>query len=286
MKARRPNKKRNALLVFEFLTKEASKRLISGDNDGSNKIISIMKKAYAAGTELHKEYRLANALLVTSVSSQAVASRIMNEAKVTSQKIDDSKLNAEKTELIKQIEKYVDPTGSIYEAQLSDYKLRSTIGTLLSDWRTGSEDFAKFAQYEDQVMEHLISKRTISESGTHDEHDNMSQGERRALISIMSRKLEDRWGNSLNKDQKSLLRDYALAKEPTTLINKLNRIREEAIKCLEECKSNDPKESYFNNRLAESKKVIEDKKFDVVDDDAVSLGLLYLKLVAESKEES
>jgi hypothetical protein len=288
MGARRTNKKRNALLVFEFLTKEASRRLVAGDNDGSNKVLSVLKQAYAFGTELHKEYRLANALIVTNVSSSSVASRILTEARNASKNLDHSKLAAEKTQLIARIEKLVDPTGAIYEAQLPDYRLRSTIGNLLSDWRNGTDDIGRQAQYEDQLIEHLTVKH-VDEVLEDDAADKMSVGERRALISVMSRKLEERWGNALTKDQKSLLRDYVLAKDPSQLLTKLNRIREDAMKSIDSC-SNIPGSTseYFTKRLSESKQAIAGKSFEVVDDAAVSLGLLYLKLIAESaeKEES
>lgn len=288
MGARRTNKKRNALLVFEFLTKEASRRLVAGDNEGSNKVLSVIKQAYAPGTELHKEYRLANALLVTSVSSAAVASRILTEARNASKALDHEKLDGEKTQLIVSVEKLVDPSGALYEAQLSDYRLRSTIGNLLSDWRSGTDDIGRQAQYEDQLIEHL-TYRPVSEAVEEDEADKMSVGERRALISVMSRKLEERWGNALTKDQKSLLRDYVLAKDPTQLLDKLNRIREDAMKSIDVCASVPGSTSeYFTRRLSESKQAIADKQFEAVDDESISLGLLYLKLIAESaeKEES
>lgn len=289
MRARRTNKKRNALLVFEFLTKEASRRLVAGDNEGSNKVLSVIKQAYAPGTELHKEYRLANALLITSVSSSSVASRILTEARNASKALDHDKLDAEKTQLIVSIEKLIDPTGAIYEAQLSDYRLRSTIGNLLSDWRNGTDDIGRQAQYEDQLIEHLTFKPVSAEAVEEDEADKMSMGERRALISVMSRKLEERWGNALTKDQKSLLRDYVLAKDPTQLLTKLNRIREDALKSIDECSTIPGSTTeYFSRRLSESKQAIAGKQFETVDDESVSIGLLYLKLIAESaeKEES
>lgn len=285
MKVRRTNKKRNALLVFEFLTKEASRRLIAGDNDGSNKVLTVLKQAYVSGTELHKEYRLANALLVTSVSSSSVASRILTEARNASKSIDHEKLDIEKTQLIAKIEKLIDSSGALYEAQLSDYRLRSTIGNLLSDWRNGPLDIGRQAQYEDQLIEHLTAKQENLNAECEEDSEKLSIGERRALISIMSRKLEERWGDALNKDQKSLLRDYVLSKDPTQLLGKLNKIREDAIKSIDSCE-NIPgsKSEYFTKRLSESKKAISNRLFETVDDESVSLGLLYLKLIAESSE--
>ncbi len=284
MTARRPNKKRNALLAFEFLTKEASRRVVAGDNDGADRVISLIKECFAPGTELHRELRLARSLCVTRVSSPAVAAHILTEARVITRKIDGAKVNAEKTQLIARVEREVDPSGIVYEESLPNYRLLSTIGTLISDWRTGSDDLTRIAAYEDQLMEHLTSV-DAAEVLAEDATANMSAGERRALIAIMSRKLEEKWGGSLTKDQKSLLREYVLAKEPETLLERLRSIQTSAVKCLDECRVLPEKTDYFVERVDDSKHAIASHVIDEVNDETVGLGLLYLKLIAEAAEE-
>src|SRR5574338_1233297 len=148
MSARRPNKKRNALLVFEFLTKEASRRVVAGDTDGAERVISVIKEAFAPGTELHRELRLARSLYVTKVSNHAVAAHILTEARNVSKKLAAKRLDEEKTQLIARIERDLDQSGTLYEEQHPNYRLLATIGTLLSDWRVGTEDLGRVAHYE------------------------------------------------------------------------------------------------------------------------------------------
>ncbi len=284
MSARRPNKKRNALLVFEFLTKEASRRVVAGDNDGAGRVISLIKEAYATGTELHRELRLARSLYVTKVSSPAVAAHILTEARSASKSLDVRRLDSEKTNLIARIERDLDQSGTLYEEQHTDYRLLATIGTLLSDWRAGSDDLQRIAEYEDHLMEHLTTPITVSVV-EEDPSDKMSVGERRALIAIMSRKLEEKWGRSLTKDQKSLLREYVLAKNVSTLLERIRSIQSEAIKCLDTCRTMAEKTDYFVGRVEESKKTIVGHVINEVNDETVGLGLLYLKLIAETTEE-
>lgn len=284
MSARRPNKKRNALLVFEFLTKEASRRVVAGDNDGASRVISLIKEAFAPGTELHRELRLARSLFLTRVSSPAIAAHILTEARGASKNLNAGKLESEKTRLIARIERDVDQSGTLYEEQHTDYRLLATIGTLLSDWRVGSHDLQRIAQYEDQLMEHLTTP-VVVESAVEDPSDKMSPGERRALIAIMSRKLEEKWGRSLTKDQKSLLREYVLAKDTSMLLERIRSIRESAIKCLDTCQTMAEKTDYFVGRVDESKKTIASHVINEVNDETVGLGLLYLKLIAETTEE-
>lgn len=285
MAARRPSKKRNALLVFEFLTKEASRRLVEGDNDGANVVIKLMKEAFASNKELHKEYRLANAMLVAKVSSRNVAERVLSEAKKAACSIDERQLDAEKTKLIADIDRLIDDKGAVYEAQLPDYRMRATIGTLIHDWRSSSPDFARVAQYEEQIVEHLSNQNDEVEHDS--ELDKMSIGERRALLSVMSRKLEEKWGNSLSKDQKALLRDYALNKDSNQMIEKLNALKSNVITCLEEqLNSSEAKSSeYYRDRLLQSKQAVEANVFESVDDTAIGLGMLYIKLISEASED-
>jgi len=281
---RRPNKKRNALLAFEFLTKEASRRVVAGDTSGAERVVGLIKECFASGTELHRELRLARSLCVTRVSSPAVAAHILTEARNITRSIDATKVNAEKTNLIVRVEREIDKSGIVYEESLPNYRLLSTIGTLISDWRTGSDDLQRIATYEDQLMEHLTTA-VVTVEPVEDPASGMSAGERRALIAIMSRKLEDKWGSSLTKDQKSLLREYVLAKEPASLLERLRAIQTSASKCLDECRALPEKTDYFVERVDDSKRAVASQVIDEVNDETVGLGLLYLKLIAETTEE-
>ncbi len=285
MNSRRPSKKRNALLIFEFLTKAAASNVIAGNAAAAEKVLSLIKEAFASGTELHRELRLARSLHMTRVSSPAVAAHILTEARAASKSLDGLKLDTEKTKLIASIARDVDPTGALYEEQLPQYRMLSTIGTLLSDWRVGSHDLQRIASYEDQLMEHLMA-RVEDPPASLDPADNMSPGERRALIAIMSRKVEEKWGKALSKEQRSLLREYVVVKDPKTLLEKLRSIRDEAIRCLDECRSDSKgtDAAYFVERLEESKQTIANRSLECVDDESVGQALLHLKLIAETKE--
>lgn len=282
---RRPNKKRNALLAFEVLTKEASRRVVAGDAEGAQRVISLVKECFAPGTELHRELRLARSLRVTRVSSQAVAAHILTEARSVTRSFDAQRLDAEKTSLIARVEREVDPSGLVYEDTLPSYRLLATIGTLLSDWRASQPDIGRVAEYEDKLMEHLTAPaNAAAPSAEPDPTADMSAGERRALMAIMSRKLEEKWGAALTRDQRSLLREYALAREPAGLLERLRSIQGAAVACLDGCTTAGEGTPYFQERLSESRLAVM-APIDEVSDESVGLGLLYLKLIAEASEE-
>ncbi len=75
------NKKRNTGLLYEFLIKTISQALVDDDKKRSSKALKIVKTHFKPGTELYKEFRLVNSIMKTTVSSEAVASSILNEAK-------------------------------------------------------------------------------------------------------------------------------------------------------------------------------------------------------------
>ena len=87
------NKKRNSCLMYEFLVRHISKSLVDDDKKSSDTALKILKKYYSSDTELYKEFRLLNALVTTSVSSEMVASSILTEAKSAARSHDLKKLD-------------------------------------------------------------------------------------------------------------------------------------------------------------------------------------------------
>ena len=75
------NKKRNVGLIYEQLIRYASKCLLEGKAERAETAMKIMKDHFKPGSELYKEFRLFNALVQTSVSSESLAIRVLDEAK-------------------------------------------------------------------------------------------------------------------------------------------------------------------------------------------------------------
>ena len=259
--------------------REASRRLVEGDERGSEEFLSLVARAFAPGTELHRERKIASSLLAARVGSEALAVHALAEARSSARSLDSAKLDAEKTRLIEDVRR-IDPAGAVYDAPLEGYRTLSTAGVLVHDWRVGSDDVARVAAYEQAIVERMTSVPV--EAPPPSDVEGMSVGERRALIAIMSRKLEERWGGSLTKEQRSLLRDYALAPDPASLLGRIREARSRALECLSSGAEVDG--GYFAGRLKESKAAVEARPFEAVDDETVGLAMLYLKLVAEAEE--
>ena len=115
-----------------------------------SKALKIVKTYFKPGTELYKEFRLINSIIKTSVSSEAVAASILNEAKSAARSHDLNELDKEKSLLIRSINHQLNDEN-FYDQHVSEYKTFATVQNLLNDWRSKSPDLSRMASYEDQI---------------------------------------------------------------------------------------------------------------------------------------
>ena len=202
------NKKRNVGIIYEQLVRKVSESLVEGDMDRANVVLEILKKNFRKGTELYKEFRLFNALVKTTVSSDSIATRILSEAKAAAQDHDASLLRNEKSRLIKEINHTLDDSG-FYSTRISDYRTYATIQTLLNDWRAGSDsDIKRVALYEDKIHSWLTAEKPEQ-----DLDEMKSQDVDKLTVKIMREKFNKRYGNTLTKGQSALIREMVFCKE-------------------------------------------------------------------------
>ena len=153
------NKKRNVGIIYEQLVRKVSESLVEGDMDRANLVLDILKKNFRKGTELYKEFRLFNALVKTTVSSDSIATKILSEAKSAAQVHSAGLLRSEKSKLIKVINHTLDDE-TFYRTRIDDYRTYATIQTLLNDWRSGSNaDIKRVALYEDKIHTWLVTEK-------------------------------------------------------------------------------------------------------------------------------
>ncbi len=95
----RHNKKRNAGLLYEFLVRKISRSFVDEDNQSAEIAKKLIQKYFQSGTELHKEYRLVNALVNVPVGNEQIAAAVLEEARRASVKFDSKSLKIEKDNL-------------------------------------------------------------------------------------------------------------------------------------------------------------------------------------------
>jgi len=283
MAANKHNKRRNSLLIYEFLVRTISKSIIDDNKKRSAAALKILKRHFKPGTELYKEFRLMNALAKTTVSSEHTAASILSEAKNAIIGLDAGKLDREKSILIRNINHILNDEN-FYDQHVSEYRTFATLQTLVNEWKDPSKDLYRIAQFEDQVMKYLVTEKTLPSDSTVSED---TSGTARLLMKVMTKKLNEKYSGILNEQQKSLIKAYAYStasEDQTSIRMKLQEIKSDLVSLIDgyEVEANE----YLKNKLQETKSTLLSENFDLVDDETVTRFMLYSKLRDElqSKE--
>lgn len=274
------NKKRNAGLLYEFLVRTISNALVEGDQKKSAAALKILRRHFKPGTELYKEFRLINALIKTTVSSEPVAASILGEAKMAARSHDLDRLDREKSLLIKNIN-YLLNDENFYDQQINEYRMYATVQTLLNDWRSSNRDLSRLATYEDQLVGWLTTEKVQNDEQIISEE---SAGTNRLLMKVMTKKLNEKYAGILNDDQKSLVKAYVFStasSDPAVIQKKLSEIKDVLIERIGTYKDSHKDNKYINDKLDEAYSRVISEDLSSVDDETVTRFMLYTKLSTE-----
>lgn len=278
------NKKRNSILLYEFLVRTISKSLIENDKSKSATALKILRKHYKPGTELYKEFRLLNALFKTTVSSEHVASSIMKEAKNAASSMNHFTLDREKSLLIKSINHGIND-NNFYDQHVSEYRTYATLQQLVNEWRSKDKNIELIAKYEDSVMKRLVTEKVEDSDAVLSED---TAGTSRILMKVMTKKLNEKYSGILNEQQKSLIKAYALSAatdDPKTIKLKLQEIKADLLGLINEYSDQNKQNEFVLSKLTETKQMVLNENLDVVDDDTVTRFMLYSRLKNEMETE-
>lgn len=282
MSSKAHKKKRNTGLLYEFLVQVISSSLVEGDQKSSSKALKILKKHFRnrPDNELYKEFRLIHALRKTTVSSDAVASSILQEAKLAVRSHDGMKLDRQKSLLIKDINHTLN-SDDFYDQQVNEYRFLATIQTLFNDWKNPSADLHRIAMYEDQVVKYLTSeKQKLAEHVVADDNT----GSNRLLMKVMMRKLNEKYEGVLTNEQKSLVKAYAWSAandDPDSIKKKLEEIKQSLLESIDGYENAESPNEFLRNKLVDVKEKLVNESFDSINDDTVTRFMLYTKLTEE-----
>jgi hypothetical protein len=218
------NKKRNIGIIYEQLLQTLSSAVINKDRDQIKVIKEILSSNFKPGTHLYREFRLFNALVNTTVPSDSLASRILDEAKRGAIKFDLKQLNLEKSKLIKSINyKLNDP--KFYSQRVDEYRSYATVQTLLDDWRRGEKaNMTKLVEYELKVHSMLISDKQANNLS-----EKVDPEVNKITVKIMLEKFNKKYGSTLNSEQMNIVKDYIFNSD-SQIIPKLKEVKENTLK--------------------------------------------------------
>ena len=279
--SRTHNKKRNTALLYEFLIKTISSALVENDKRKSSIALKIIRRYFKSGTELYKEFRIFNALIKTTVSSDSVGTSILKEARAAVESLNHEMLDKEKSLLIRNINHAINDEN-FYDQPVSEYRMYASIQTLFNDWQkpVGTADIALLANYENQLREWLISEKKKEDHTIIDE----TPGTTRLLMKIMMKKLNEKYSVSLNNDQREIIKAYAFSTandNQTTIKKKLEEVQGTLLEAIDVYTTQNSNNTFVIDKLQNAKSKILSESFNTVDDATVSKFMLYSSLQHE-----
>jgi len=274
------NKKRNVGIIYELLLSHISSKLVEGKKRDAKTATKIIEQHFKKGTELYKEFRLFNALAKSNITHTHTVASILNEAKIASRKLDEKKLENEKSKLLHDIN-YRIADKSFYHQSITDYRDLGLVQLTLNEWRKDDRDIKRLVDLETRLGELMLrDKNKINENNYNASHSD------RLVLKIMTEKFNKRYGEELSRDQQKIIEGYVFFADKDT--NKLNLFfetkKKEALQSLEsfEDKSDN---RYLLSKLDEVRKKIKSLPYDNIDDVSVVKFLTLTKMINEIKKE-
>tara|TARA_B100000575_G_C23130508_1_gene655736 strand:- start:1017 stop:1847 length:831 start_codon:yes stop_codon:yes gene_type:complete len=186
------NKKRNTAFVYEALIKEATEAIVKNDLEKKQKIVKIIKNYFAPFSELKRDLDCYRSLYETRGLDSETSEKIIKEAKLSKMLIDPANLFKQQTSLINDINKDLSP--DIFNNFVPNYKTLATIFQMFN----GSNP-------KQQIM--LESQLTDFMSTAEEEVEEMVPIDNIVYNSFV-KKFNEKYGDSLLKEQKELLMHY------------------------------------------------------------------------------
>lgn len=276
------SKKRNSVLLYEFLVRHISKCLIEDKKEEANKALKISKKFFSEGAPLRNELKLFHSILNSTVKSQDSARKIVEYACRSAGLMNSRMIDEEKSKLIKEINYNLDKC--VYDYKVPEYTICASLQILFNESRNKNKkiDEIEKIKLKDTVISRLTEvKQEAKETFQRNpEYNN-------ALYKIIVNKFHEKYAGRLTENQKSLLMNYATymisedkAKFSEVVLNEAKRINQ----CLSNIKDTEIlKDKDLMKKLSECKTKFAGIKVASLDEASIISLLEYIKLIDEVK---
>ncbi len=202
MQKLRHNKKRNLGLVYEFLTREVSSALVTGDRGRAAKAMNIIAKHLSEGSELHEELSLHRQVIESRGASERLAKRIIDELKAAGIRfaVRAGRREAAKSALIHEMNKTFGK--EVFDRyRIADYTAHASVNILMSRGVDARLDEAVEAA---RVEEHLVEFLTAKAPAPVKFDRDASLYAYKTAVGLF----EQEYGKELSAPQSALLKEY------------------------------------------------------------------------------
>lgn len=268
------NKKRNVGIIYEQLVLRLSKALVEDDKKTFRDTRQIIKKYFKKGTELYKEHKLVNSLADFETEQTSVIPTILEETKKATWRINDRRLDREKSRLIRDINETFGK--SFYSTRVGNYRDLATIDLLLNEYRKGSDsDHAKLLEYSDKVTKILTRKKAqkvVEELKTPEVNS--------LVVKIMREKFSKTYSKNLSNDQINLVNEWVLNGSSDALVSEMKATKKMCLDVLKKYKetcSND----FISGNLSEVYNNVSETVFEDINESHVIKTMTMHEIINE-----
>lgn len=270
------NKKRNVGILYELLLGTAAKGLVESNQRKTKKARYLIQRFFNPDTELYKEHRLFKALVEPYIEDGSLATKILEEAKKAARQHSPSKLDREKSRLIREINHSFGK--DFYNQKIENYTDFATVQTLMNDWRSWTEaPLDRVVLYETKVHGILTRPKEnvkLSEE-RNKEVDNL-------VVKVMTEKFNQKYSSQLSDLQQLLIKEYVFNEntEGKAFKNVLKRIKETVLRDLSDYTS-ECDNTIVAKKINEVKEDIRTLDINTLDDQTMTRFLTLCNLSEE-----
>lgn len=196
------NKKRNTAFLYEALVKELTKASLRSDKAEQSTISSILREHFHSNSILGKELELYQAIVSTSEVERDTAEKVLFEVKRVYHTLSPEEIYDEQSEVIGKVNKSL--TKDIFRNFISNYKSLATINQMFSD----KTPINKRIMLEKVIIEKMVLPRA--------KQHNMKPIDN-ITYKMFVNKFNEKYGSTLNENQKILLSRYVTLSPETAV---------------------------------------------------------------------
>jgi hypothetical protein len=286
MKKIKHSKFKNTGVLFELLVRQITLEVLNGDKTENAK--KIVKEFFAQGTELNRELRLYELLTKEKYNSESRAEKFVDTVAEAHAKLNETKLNKEKYNLIKEISSRFE-IEQFLSSPISNYKVLASIYKVFEAKRVQNYDIKDVFNSKITLIENIISKPVSSklnekakeEQKLIESYRKQDKDLRLLTYKILVETFNKKYTN-LDENQKGLLREYINNITNTSKFR--DYVSQEIPKIVKELKSINTKvkDKVTQIKLSETISVLESMKLGkVINDGQVSSIMLTYELIKE-----
>jgi len=210
MKKVKHSKFKNTGILFELLVRQITLEVLNGDT--TEKAKHIVKEFFSSKTELNKEHRLYELLLREKYNSESRAEKFIDTINEAHNRINQSKLQREKYNLIKKINESFN-MDDFLSSPITNYKVLASIYKIFEAKNMGDYDVKDIFNSKITLIENITSKQSVIVEKSDDakklveSYKKQDKDLRLLTYKILVESFNKKYSN-LDESQKELLKQF------------------------------------------------------------------------------